>query len=445
LALVIGTVLAQFFFLPSFNDIASTNLSLPFAESVDLWLFLMILLFIIGVVSGAYPAFYVAAMPPVVILRGEPASSSKKRFMQAFLTFQFILAFITMITSTMLILNGRYQANQDWGYDQEHTLVIRLPESSDYPALRSAALQIPHIEHMAGTKHHVGKSRGWVDVHIQGEAMEAEHFDVSTTYDQTMGLRLKTGRFLEEGDAGQAIVVNEAFVDQRGWSDEEALGQTVRLDSINYAITGIVHNFHYDDFFDLISPIFFRLTEEESFGYFAVRTKPGTAVQTADALEESWARLHPDVEFDNFFFFQDTAFDEFYEESQGITNVFVFTALMALLLSCMGLFGLAAQNVASRMKEISIRKVLGASVMQVTQLVNRRFFMLLIIAAILASPLSFFIVEMLLGSIYVYHLPMGPAPFIIAYVLVFLTAALTISTQLRKVVTANPAQELRND
>jgi ABC-type antimicrobial peptide transport system permease subunit len=134
-----------------------------------------------------------------------------------------------------------------------------------------------------------------------------------------------------------------------------------------------------------------------------------------------------------------------YEETRGIANIFGFTALMALLISCMGLFGLVSQNIASRMKEISIRKVLGASIPSIAGLVNRRFLMLLLLAAVIATPLSYKLIVAVLDSIYSYHIGVRPLAIVLAHVLVFFTAAVTIATQVRRLSAANPATVLRNE
>lgn len=161
------------------------------------------------------------------------------------------------------------------------------------------------------------------------------------------------------------------------------------------------------------------------------------------ALENVWHRLVPDAPFDAFF--QNTVFDSFFRGMRDIRNIFIFTAVLALLISCMGLFGLAAQNTANRMKEISIRKVLGGSAFHLAHMMNRRFVVLMIVAALVATPLSYFGLNALLDSIYTYRMQVGPAPFLIAYGLIFITGLLTLSTQLYRLARTDPAETLRND
>ena len=175
----------------------------------------------------------------------------------------------------------------------------------------------------------------------------------------------------------------------------------------------------------------------------AMKVSAGTGVKTAEAVEASWKRLFPDQPYIGFF--QDTVFERFYRETTNIKRVFAFVALMALIISCMGLFGLAAQNIARRMKEISIRKVLGATVASVSTRINRGFLALLLVAAVIAMPLSYLLLGALLESIYAFPMPLGPAPFVWAFVLVFATATGAISSLIYKIVVTNPAEVLRNE
>ena len=216
--------------------------------------------------------------------------------------------------------------------------------------------------------------------------MDATRFDVGFGYLETLGLRLKAGRLFDEhhrSDAENALIVNETFVAEQGWQD--AIGQQVRLGNTTYEIIGLVEDFHYDDFLESIEPTVLRIADEADFRYLSLRTEAGQATQTAETVAATWKKLIPDIPYDAFF--QDAVFDYQLRENIQINKVFSFTALMALLISCMGLFGLASQNIARRMKEISVRKVLAASVAHVTQLVNRSFLLILVIAAVIATTL----------------------------------------------------------
>jgi putative ABC transport system permease protein len=160
-------------------------------------------------------------------------------------------------------------------------------------------------------------------------------------------------------------------------------------------------------------------------------------------MADAWKRLEPYAPFEHFF--QDTVFDGKFRDNRSITNLYAFEAFIALLIACLGLFGLASQNLADRLKEIGVRKVLGGSVAHIAWVVNTRFLLLLGFAALIAAPVSYVLVNAWLDDTYAYHVEVGPGAFFIAYGLVFLTVLLTISTQARRLAAVNPAEVLRNE
>ena len=446
LALVLGALAAHFIIIPSFNQLFEgwPPVYLMLTDNLGLWIFFIVLLVITGVASGAYPAFYVSAFKPVTIFAGKQQIGGKSLFTRSFLTFQFVLAFITMIAGVVFSQNGRYQMARDWGYDQEHTLVARLTDASQYKVLENEMRQNPNVINVAGSSGHLGRSSGYSVVEIRGEKFETVRFDIGFDYLETMKLRLTDGRFFDRvfgSDAERSIIINETFAHSQGWT--EPVGELVTDDSTVFSVIGVVEDFHYYSFFDPIQPALFRLFDENNARFLAMRVEAGTGVETEAYLSETWKHLFPDEPYDSFF--QDSVFDGFFRDTRNITKIFTFTALMALVISCMGLFGLASQNITRRMREISIRKVLGASVSHVTQLVHRGFFLLLAIAAIIATPLTYYMLNPLLDSIYEYRIPIDSLPFILAFVLVFVTAIVTVSTQIYRVATTNPAEVLRNE
>lgn len=443
-ALGVGFGVAYLFLVPAFTDIAGGAVNLWDTPLVALAVFLGCLLVGVGLFSGAYPALYISSFQPISILSNTQKLGRRNVFMQSLLTVQFVLAFITMIVCLGLVFNAQDEQSRDWGYNQAHTLVMQLPNPATYEVMRNEVAQLPNITAVSGAQEHIGRSHTWIEPVIAGESMWARTFGVDAAYLETLGLRLKEGRFFDAEQvsiAADEVVINETFAQRQGWT--EPLGQTLRIDSTTYAVIGVMEDFHYDGFTDDIAPVVFQLADAASHTFLALRVEAGAGTQTAEAVAAIGARLMPDET--DWYFFQDTVFDGYFQETQGITDIFLFIAVLALLISCMGLFGLASQNTASRLKEVSIRKVLGATVTHVAALMNRRYALLLLLAAVLATPLSYLLLNALLDSIYVYRMGIGVGPFLLAYLLVFLTGLLTISTQLRLLAIANPADLLRNE
>lgn len=447
LALIIGLVLGEFLFIPAFNTWVNdgpTDMVLQYSESMHIYLFLGLLLFLTGIGAGFYPAIVVSAFPIVSIFRGKLKLGRKSWFTRISLTVQFLLAFVLIIAGILFTQNVQYQKNKDWGYDQESVLVIPTRESGQFKEMQDLARQHPNIKAHAASLHHIGRSHRLAVIEYQGKKLEFDRLEVSPAYPEVMGLRLVKGRNFDTeliSDKNNAIVVNEMMAKNMEW--EEPIGQQIRFDSTLWTVIGVVEDYHYENFFDKIEPTFFKLAKEEAYRTLVLRVEAGALVQTGDYFKKEWEERIPEDEYRGFF--QDDVFDEFYRTSQGISNIFVSVAVIALLLSCMGLYGLISLVVAKRMKEFSIRKVLGASVSSLARLVNRQFVWLLLVAGLLASPLAYVLLGGLLENIFPYHVPMNPWPFVIAGVAILGTSLMTISGQLFKVAKANPVDALRDE
>ncbi len=449
-ALVIGTVMAKAFLIPLFNSIFVIQLELTVLGNLGLWAFLVGLLISVGVISGAYPALYIASFQPITIFRGKQKLANNAWFTRAFLTFQFVLAFIAVLMGVLMTMNSHYLIRQDWGYDPAQTLIIELEEQQQYGLLRDAMAQHPDVRQLAGSQTHIGRG-GFRNVNMTmeatGETERVMRFDVGPDYLQTLGLRLQAGRFFEaerSGDGMSSVIINQQFARLQGWDDP--LGQIVRLDSTNYTVVGMVEDF---TFFFLLAPqptAIFAQTNP-AYNYLVLDLNPRAGDDVVAYLEETWAELFPESVLTHFY--QDTVFDESYEQYNNVAQAFNAIAALALLIACMGLFGLAMQNIARRMKEVSIRKVVGASVLQLAFLVNRGFLGLLSIAAIIASVLATIGVVALMSfiryNVPVDTMPLTPWPFLLAYALVFGTAILAIGSQVVRIARTNPAEVLRNE
>lgn len=446
LALGMGILLAQWVFAPAFNSLFDSGVQIALGQEWALWAFLVGMLLVTGLMAGGYPAFYVSSLEATTIFRGRTQLKGGRWFSRGFLGFQFVLAFFTMIAALVMVQNSQYQMDRDWGYNQAHTVVIPLDDAAQFASLRDAIRQVGTVTDLAGSRQHIARWSERTMIESQGERTQVIRFDVGLRYFETLGIRLNAGRFFNEqfsADLESNIIINELFAEQQGWTPAEALNQTVRFDDAVYTIVGVVDDFVFAAPDEALEPVMFRGTASDNYAFLVARTQPGAAFQTAETLEGIWREQFPDAPYRGYF--QDTAFDFFYRDNRNVNGLFGFTAFMALILSCMGLFGLASQHTAQRMKEIGIRKVLGASISQVTRLVNRGFLVLILVAALIATPASYFMMNMLLDAVFAYRVSIDITPFAITYALVFITALATISTQIYKVVVVNPAILLRDE
>jgi ABC-type antimicrobial peptide transport system permease subunit len=445
IALAFGWLLASGFLLPGFNSIASSANPLIFEyQNPRFWIFISSIFLFVALGSAAYPAFFISGFKPVNIFKGNLKLTGKNYFTRSMLSLQFIISFITISLGVVFVLNEQYIKNRDWGYDKEHTVIIPLTYSDQYVALKNELSQNPDIDIITGSKNHIGY---WAEEEVV--TFNSEHYTsrkILAGYDylDALGVRLKAGRFFEINsttDKNESIVVNEAFINNLGI--EGPIGTRLIIDSTAHYIIGVVDDFHYMHFRHEIKPIFFKIVDEKYYSNIIFRTLPGKAAGAEKYAKSIWKNLYPDNTYEGFF--QNAAFDQYYQENEGIANMMVAIACIAILISCMGLFGLVSLFIAKRMKEYSIRKVMGASAIEITALVNKSFIGVIIISSIIGAPLAYMMSKGVIESIFMYHTPLNALPYILTGVLLILTALVTVSSQILRAIRVNPAQQLRNE
>ena len=244
---------------------------LEFARRADLWQFLTGTLLATALISGAYPAFYVASFKPVAIFTGKLKSGGPNRFMQSLLTVQFVLAFVTMIMCVGFTMNFSYLKNLDWGYDNSNTLVIRLdPESYDF--MYDAASQLAQVEYVSGAMNHVGSWNGdRSKISRTGIEEQAVRFVVGNQYFDIIRPHLLAGEF---PTLPNHILINASLASRLG--ENSLVGQSVTYGDAQYQVSGVVNDFHYSTFSDLIEPAMFLLGDPQEFGYLLARVRAGT-------------------------------------------------------------------------------------------------------------------------------------------------------------------------
>ncbi|MDX1941844.1 MAG: FtsX-like permease family protein [Saprospiraceae bacterium] len=441
-ALLLGFGLAVTLLVPGFDRLFSIGFEFKF-DNLKLWIFLILLLTTLSIVSGFYPAIVVSRFKPVSIFRGKLKLGGKSIFTKVFLTLQFTLSMIAIVGAIAFVQNSKWNQNKDWGYNHKQRISIEVPNFAAFEQLKNEMAQYPDVLSMAGSAHHIGRHSENNRIEFPDQKLEVQRLDASPEYFETMGLRLKEGRTLDENIQAdkQAVIVNETLVEKMGWP--QALGKEFRLDSLQYSVIGVVQDFHYYSFWNMIEPLIIKLAPEDEYRFLTMEVREGKATQTYAYAEQAWKKLFPNDAYRGSF--QDETFQDYFEQSRGHGKLMTFAAILTIVLSCMGLFGLVSLNVAARMKEFSIRKVLGAGVPEMIRQVNRQFLLVLIIATMLGIPASYFAIGALLEVAYIYHMPLNMTLVVLGAILLLVTAVLTVSSQIRKVLISNPVNGLRDE
>ena len=437
---VIGLILAATIFLPWFIQLSSKPLELTLTDQ-KFWIYLLTILLFTGIASGLYPAFYVSRFEAVKIFKGSLQFGKKNQVTKTFLGFQLILACILITGAVMFTQNTAYQGTRDWGYSPDEVLFTPVPNRSAFEPLRDAMIQNSNVLSISGSSHHLGKSNATSVVRMADRQYEVHQFAVDASYFDAMGLRLKEGRVFNnptEGDK-HAVVVNELFV--KNMMLEQPVGEVFEIDSTRYEVIGVVSDFHSDNFYHQMLPSIFTVANQQDYQFLSMRVKNGSQKETLEALKAKWATLLPDIPFQGGY--QKDVWGRFFQQVDTQENFSKVVAMIAVMLASLGLYGLVTLNVSGRVKEFSIRKVLGATLNNIAATITRQYLILAIVAMVLGAPLSYLLITALISMMYAYPLPVSYSGVAISVTILILILLATVSTQVIKVAKSNPVSGLK--
>ncbi len=442
IALVFGFILGVTVLIPGFDNMFDIGMDFDIAQPT-LWIFLLILVVFTGLASGAYPALYISNFNAVHIFRGRLKFGGKNNMTKVFLTFQYILACIAVVGGIMFTQNTAFQRSQDWGYNQETTISANIFPATEAKQLLTAMKSNSNVESIALSKHHLSRRSSRMEIQILEEDLDIVTLEVGPEYIETMGLEIIEGRSFEKGREAdfQNVLINEQMA--KVLNPEGALGERFKSDTLSFSVIGIIKDFHQDDFSEQIEPMILKLSPEDQYAFVSLRAKQGTLISTYEALEEKWAELFPEKPFGGFY--QEATLDNYFREIDGHGKLMRIVAGMCIILSCLGLYGLVSLNVASRTKEFSIRKALGAGLKNLAYVINRQFVVFLAVALLLGLPISYLLMDTLFETVYEVYKPITIIPFAIAFIIVVAMVFTTVSSQVKKVMTTSPTEGLRSE
>lgn len=440
----IGMGVSYFFFLPWLNTLISAKIPFSFSSGASLITLFGGLLAFIVLISGVYPAVYVSGFQPASILKGKEKFGQRSWFSRVLLTTQFVLAFVAIVGCFVYIDNSLYLTERDWGYNPDNNILLPFNTLAQYKALCDQVEANPKVVSYAGAHGHVGYDNTRTVVVRAGEREEVVHYQIGFNYLETMNLRLHSGRFLDkaiQSDWSESVVINQRFARMMKW--DEPLGQTFEHEQVRRVVVGVVSDFHFRDFYRDILPVMFTATTEDEFGYLAIQTTEGAAPETEGWLKNKWKDVAPDDPYLGKL--QSDVFANFRNNIKADNKILGFIAGVALTLSCLGLFGLVSYNITRRLKEFSIRKIFGANTVHIFRLMSQDYVWILSIAFLVGAPMGFLLMDYVIQHVYADPQSAGPLPFVLAIAMIGSTIALTVATQMKRVVEENPSRTLRND
>ncbi len=438
-ALIIGVALGRFFFIPGFETIWSFNMDFGFTD-VNLWIYLLIVLFVTSIASGIYPAIYISRFQATTILKGSVKFGQRNLLTKVFLCFQLAFACVFITMSVMFAQNTEYMSNRPWGYNQADALYAAVPDLNSFEQLKALMAQHPDVESMSGSAQHIGRNHQSTVLHFPDHNYEADQLAVDATYFPTMGLQLKEGRLFNnyEGSDRHAVVINETLAKALG---ENPIGQTFRMDSTQFEVVGVLNEFHSYPFSQTVRPLLFSVADKEAYRFLSIRARNGSELPVYKALQANWSKLFPEIPFEGGL--QQDVWGFYYQEIGIYRLVWRVFAFLVITLAMLGLYGLVRLNVEARTKEFSIRKVLGAGLKNISASVTHQYVSLFVISLGLGAPLGYWLGAWLIEFSNEYHMPITFSGTAIAVVITVLVLIMTLSTQIWKVVKSDPLNGLK--
>jgi putative ABC transport system permease protein len=430
---------------PAMVGYTGVDLSPDLTKDYGFWLFLILVPAVSAICSGLYPAMYVSSFQPVRILKGKTSLGSSNRFTRFLLLSQFSLSCFALVVGIVMTQNATFQQKADFGYAINEVAVVEINSPQEYRVLKQAIQLHPEIESVAGAAQQIGDGTYSLAAKTHRGELQAQVAHVGGhDYLNTMGIQLVQGRQFHDGEADvdASIVVNQTFVRRSGLN--QPIGQQVILDSTKYTIVGVVSDFKEYGLHELVPPCILRMAKPDDYKYMVVRIRKDKLPQVVAYLQTAWHKVAPNVPYRGFL--QVDLIEKELRMTQAFKSIAFFLAIITLLLSASGLFAQISLNIDKRSKEIGMRKVLGASVLQIIGSVNQRFVRILLIAFVIGSIFGYlFTSKFIFQFIFKYHPDAGPEPYVGTFLTVMICCCVIIGSKVYHAATANPIERLRAD
>ncbi|HZY78540.1 MAG TPA: ABC transporter permease [Cyclobacteriaceae bacterium] len=435
--------------IPMINEWFNSRLSTNIFSDWKVVLFIPALLLFVTFIAGFYPGVILSGFQAAAALKGKVAQrGSGMNLRRTLIVGQFAISQLLVIVLIVVMNQVKYAQTTDLGFDRDAVLMVPVgsPEEK-INTLKSQLLQLPGVEGVSLCMAAPSSQSRWGTSLTFGNNTEAENFQVSAKladpdYISLFGIELVAGRNITQSDTLREFLVNERFAESMGMKPEELLGQNITVNGEwKFPIVGVVKDFHDASLHENINPIFIG-TRLEMYGSYAVKIDPGKITETMKAIETTWSEMHPDLIYTSQFLDQEIA--DFYRSEENMLKLVEVFSVVAIVVGCLGLFGLVSFMAMQRTKEIGIRKVLGSSVAQILWIFGKEFSILISVAFIIAAPAGWWLMSKWLQD-YQYAIPLQSWIFISALGFTFGVAIITVGYRSFMAAVANPVSSLRSE
>lgn len=437
--------------LPKFNLLAGKSFRPDILFSPVVLISAIAVILVAGIFGGSYPAFFLSRFSPVTVLKGEiTQGSAGNLFRKILVVIQFTVS-VAMIVCTMVVFRQlNYLKNMDQGFDQKNVITLQLNRGMvrKYPVLKQILLENNEIKYVTSTNTPMGEGSGKLIFNVetdQGMVQRGINFAVvDHDFIEALGIKMVSGRDFQQdmpSDTLNSVVVNQTFVNRMGWKDP--IGKKIEAGDANTLrarVIGVMADYHQTGMYNEIESLLLAYRERNNIIY--VKLSGNNIQQTLSYIESKWKEVFPDQPYS--YAFLSERFNRQFEADEKRGLIFTMFTILAILIACLGLFGLASYMVEQRTKEIGIRKVFGASENVIIRLISRDFIILVAISIIIAIPAAYYFMGNWLEN-YVYRTKIGLSLLLAAAVLTIVITFITISYKAYQASILNPASSLKTE
>ncbi len=445
--------------LPWLNKISGQELSLNILMKWQILLLIFLAPFVVGILSGIYPALFMSSFQPVQTLKGLfKVRGSSISFRKVLVVAQFAISIVLIITTIIVFQQLRYMQETSLGYDKEHLITLPYNNSinTQYETFRNELMQNASIKDVARSSR-IPTGR-LLDANgastIAGDSTRPVTADIkylAADYDfiPTYGVHIVAGRNFSRAYSMDTtnFILNEASVKAIGWkSPQDAIGKDFKYGDTKGHIIGVIGDFHFESLRQKIVPIVLEnapaSASDSRFNSLSIKVAGNNIPGALASVEKTWKKYLPEIPYE--YTFLDERFTQLYQAEQRQGTIFTVFACIAIFIACLGLFGLSAFAITQRVKEIGVRKVLGANVSSIVTLLSKDFLKLVLVAAIIAFPVAWYAMTHWLQD-FAYRISIHWWVFVLAAILASIVALVTVSFQAIKAAIANPVKSLRTE
>ncbi|HEX3935199.1 MAG TPA: FtsX-like permease family protein, partial [Puia sp.] len=447
-ASILLSMVLNSWWLPVFNRMFGwVDVKADYLHDAPLQLFMVYMLVGATLLAGGYPAFYLSRFNPTSIFRGTVKFGGTNLFSRIMLGLQLSIAIITVTAAIGFFRNAAFQRDYDYGYNIESSMGVNLNDTTSYTALKNSLSSLHAITASAGTRSHIGFAYHNSVAESEAIKKEVSFLEVGRDYPATMELKLVAGRGFEpnmESDYANALLITEKMAAAFSWSTAGAIGKRIHMDGGSYyTVVGVLKDFASDNFFVPIQPAALKLVKENRFRYLIVQAKPKDLADVFNSVKKTWEGLYPNKPFNGFY--QNEVKAEAYRVTNSVATIFLWFGLISILLTATGLFALVSLTTLKKMKEIALRKVVGASPHHILILINKGYFWIFILSSFVGCFAGWALTRLLLDMIFKINTGVSPASLAWSVIVLFVIAGLTSGIKVWQAVKTNPVKMLRSE